>query len=163
MEQFGVIAVDHLVFERHLNAPPERVWRALTDPDELAGWLAPAEIDLRVGGRVVLRFEDNEHSGTITELREPEVLAYTWDEARTESLVRFKLEPDADGTRLTLRHTFEHEADFSGYGGGWHQHLELLAGHVAGEPTAWDWDRYRELKAEYAERASDAGGSRQES
>ena len=153
MEQFGVIATDHLVFERYLNASPERVWRALTDPEELAGWLASAEIDLRVGGRVVLKFEDGEHSGTITELREPEVLAYTWDEARTNSLVRFKLEADDGGTRLTLRHTFELEADLSGYGGGWHQHLELLAGHVAGAPVDWDWDRFRELKAEYAERA----------
>lgn len=161
MEQFGVIATDHLVFERYLNAPPERVWRALTDPEELAGWLAPAEIDLRVGGRVVLKFEEREHSGTITELREPELLAYTWDEATTDSLVRFKLEPVAGGTRLTLRHTFELEADLSGYGGGWHQHLELLAGQVAGAPVDWDWDRFRELKAEYAERAGDAG-SRQE-
>jgi uncharacterized protein YndB with AHSA1/START domain len=163
MEQFGVIAVDHLVFERHLDAPPERVWRALTDPDELAGWLAPAEIDLRVGGHVVLKFEEREHRGTITELREPEVLAYTWDEARTNSLVRFKLEPEAGGTRLTLRHTFELEADLSGYGGGWHQHLELLAGHVTGAPVDWDRDRFRELKAEYAARASDTAGSRQES
>jgi uncharacterized protein YndB with AHSA1/START domain len=153
MEQFGVIAVDHLVFERYLNASPERVWRALTEPDELAAWLAPAEIELRVGGRVVLKFEDREHSGRITELREPELLAYTWDEARTASVVRIKLEPEADGTRLTLRHTFELEADLSSYGGGWHQHLELLAGHVAGTPVDWDWERYRELKGEYAARA----------
>ena len=59
------------VFERWFEAPRERVWRALTDPDELAGWLAPAEIDMRVGGSVVLRFEDGDERGTITELREP--------------------------------------------------------------------------------------------
>lgn len=163
MEEFGLIAVDHLVFERHLNAPPERVWRALTDPEELAGWLAPAEIELRVGGRVVLKFEQREHSGTITELREPEILAYTWDEATMDSLVRFKLEPEGGGTKLTLRHTFEVGVDLSGYGGGWHQHLELLAGLVTGERVDWDSDRFRELKAQYGERASNAGGARRES
>jgi uncharacterized protein YndB with AHSA1/START domain len=48
-----------------------QIWRALTDPAELAGWLAPAEIDMRVGGSVVLKFDDGDERGTITELREP--------------------------------------------------------------------------------------------
>jgi uncharacterized protein YndB with AHSA1/START domain len=149
MEDFGTIAAAEVVFERRFDAPRERVWRALTDPEELAAWLAPAEIELRPGGPVVLRFDDEIERGTITELREPEVIAYTWNEGKTDSLVRFELEPDGDGTRLTLTHTFEQEIDLSSFGAGWHHHLELLIAQVAGSPITWDRNRYRELKAEY--------------
>jgi len=153
MEEFGTVGVAEVVFERRFEAPPERVWRALTDPEELAGWLAPAAIDLRVGGSIVLKFEDGDERGTITEIREPELLAYTWNEGETDSLVRFELEPDGGGTRLMLRHTFEGEVDLSSYGGGWHHHLEQLIAQMAGTPIAWDTNRYRELKSEYERRA----------
>ena len=45
-----------LMLQRDLDAPPERVWRALTDPAALAAWFWPprldpaAEVDLAVGG-----------------------------------------------------------------------------------------------------------------
>jgi uncharacterized protein YndB with AHSA1/START domain len=149
MEDFGKIAAAEVVFERRLDAPRERVWRALTDPEELAAWLAPAEIDLREGGALVLEFDDGIERGTITEIREPEVIAYTWNEGKTDSLVRFELEADGDGTRLTLRHTFEREIDLSSFGAGWHHHLELLVAQVTGSPISWDRNRYRELKVEY--------------
>ena len=154
MEEFGTVGAAEVVFERRFDAPRERVWRALTDPQEVAGWLAPAEIDLRVGGAIVLRFDDdNVERGTITELREPELLAYTWNEGKSDSLVRFELEQDGSGTRLMLRHTFEGEADLPSYGGGWHHHLELLAAQTTGKPIAWDTMRYRELRSEYERRA----------
>jgi uncharacterized protein YndB with AHSA1/START domain len=153
MEEFGTVGVAEVVFERRFEVPPERVWRALTDPEELVGWLAPATIDLRVGGLLVFRFEDGDERGTITELREPELISYTWNEGETDSLVRFELEPDGDGTRLMLRHTFEGEVDLSSYGGGWHHHLEQLIAQMAGTPISWDTNRYRELKSEYERRA----------
>jgi uncharacterized protein YndB with AHSA1/START domain len=153
METFGTIGAAEVVFERRFEAPRERIWRALTDPAELAGWLAPAEIDMRVGGSVVLKFEDGEERGTITELREPELLAYTWNEGKTDSLVRFELEPADGGTRLTLRHTFDGVVDLPSYGGGWHHHLELLTAQVVGRPAGWDSIRFRELKSEYERRA----------
>lgn len=153
MEEFGTIGVAEVVFERRFEAARERIWRALTDAAELATWLAPAEIDMRVGGLVVLKFDDGEERGTITELREPELLAYTWNEGKTDSLVRFELEPDNGGTRLTLRHTFDGVVDLPSYGGGWHHHLELLSAQLAGRPIGWDSIRFRELKSEYERRA----------
>ena len=153
MEEFGTIGAADVVFERRLEAPVERIWRALTDPAELAGWLAPAEVDLRVGGTVILRFDDVEERGTITELHEPELLAYTWNEGKTDSVVRFELEQHEGGTRLTLTHSFEGEVDLPGFGGGWHHHLELLSAQVAGRPIGWDSIRFRELKSEYERRA----------
>jgi uncharacterized protein YndB with AHSA1/START domain len=153
MDEFCTMGAAEVLFERRIKAPRERVWRALTDPEELDAWLAPAEIELRVGGSVVLKFDEGDERGTITELREPEVLAYTWNEGKTDSLVRFQLEEDGDGTRLLLHHTFEGEVDLPGYGGGWHHHLEQLMAQVAGNPIAWDTNRYRELRLEYERRA----------
>jgi uncharacterized protein YndB with AHSA1/START domain len=149
MDEYGNMGVAEVVFERRFKASRERIWQALTDPAELAGWLAPAEIDLRVGGSVLLRFEEGDERGTITELRELEVIAYTWNEGQTDSTVRFELQNDGDGTRLRLQHTFDGEVDLSSYGGGWHHHLEQLMAQVAGEPIAWDSNRFRELKSEY--------------
>jgi uncharacterized protein YndB with AHSA1/START domain len=149
MDEYGKMGVAEVVFERRFEAPRGRIWRALTDPAELASWLAPAEMDMRVGGSVVLTFEERDERGTITELRELEVIAYTWNEGKTNSLVRFELETDGDGTRLRLQHTFDGEVDLSSYGGGWHHHLEQLMAQVAGEPITWDSNRYKELKSEY--------------
>jgi uncharacterized protein YndB with AHSA1/START domain len=149
MDEYGNMGVAEVVFERRFKASRERIWQALTDPAELAGWLAPAEIDLRVGGSVLLTFEEGDERGTITELRELEVIAYTWNEGQTDSLVRFELQKDGDGTRLRLQHTFDGEVDLSSYGGGWHHHLEQLMAQVAGEPIAWDSNRFKELKSEY--------------
>jgi hypothetical protein len=38
------------------------------------------------------------------------VIAYSWNEGATDSLVRFELTPEGDGTHLMLRHTFEGES-----------------------------------------------------
>lgn len=81
------------------------------------------------------------------------MIAYSWNEGATDSLVRFELTPEGDGTHLMLRHTFEGEVDLSSYGGGWHHHLEQLLAQVAGKPIGWDSNHYRELKSEYERRA----------
>jgi uncharacterized protein YndB with AHSA1/START domain len=153
MEEFGTIGAAEVVFERHFDAPPERIWRALTDPHELGSWLAPAEIELSVGAPLVLKFPDGDERGRITELQEGKVIAYTWNEGQTDSLVRFELEPDGEGTRLILRHTFAGEVDLSSYGAGWHHHLEQLIAQLGGKPIDWDTNRYRGLKSEYERRA----------
>ena len=133
--------------------PPERVWRALTEPAELHAWLARAEIDLRPGGPIVLTFENEEEvsvmRGTLTEVVEGSVLEYTWGEGDVDSVVRFEVAPDGDGSRLTLTHTFERVDDLSGFGAGWHHHLELLEAHATGSAREWDWERFRELRRDY--------------
>ena len=87
---------DELVFECSLEAPPEKVWRALTVPEYLARWLKPeAEIEL-----AVVRAEENKS------------VTYRWREAgqgaisdAEDSLVTFELTPDeAGGTWFRLTH-----------------------------------------------------------
>lgn len=87
---------DALVFECALDAPPEKVWRALTIPEYLERWLKPAQqLDL-----AVVTAEENRS------------LTYRWREAgqgaiagMEDSLVTFELTPtDAGGTWFRLTH-----------------------------------------------------------
>ena len=57
-----------------VDAPPDVVWDALTDPDELAAWFgAEAEVDLRVGGAVRFRWPDgSERRGLVVDLDPPQ-------------------------------------------------------------------------------------------
>lgn len=87
---------DELVFECALDAPPEKVWRALTIPEYLARWLKPRQdLDL-----AIVTAEENKS------------LTYRWREAgqgatgdAEDSLVTFELTPTDDGrTWFRLTH-----------------------------------------------------------
>ena len=117
-----------LALVRKFKAPPEKVWRALTQPEELRQWFAPgdefkiprAEADLKVGGRynIVMQSPDGElHDvkGVYREIVQGKKLVYTWAWKSTperESLVTIELRPADGGTELTLKHEqfFDEEA-----------------------------------------------------
>ena len=108
-----------LVVERELNAPVARVWKALTDVDQMREWYLPCwrndlgfkEFNAEVG----FEFEFVvEHDGTkyhhlcrITEVIPQKKIAYTWRYKGEpgDSLVTIELSPDNDKTRLRLTHT----------------------------------------------------------
>jgi len=108
-----------LTLKRRLNAPPETVYAAWTDPKKLVHWFGPdqgpvtkAETDVRVGGRfhVVFQTEDGEEhdvSGIYREVVPNEKLQFTWawrTMPERESLVTVIVRPDGDGSLLTLIH-----------------------------------------------------------
>ena len=83
--------------------PPERVWRALTDPAEVAHWLLPGDLEPRVGHR--FEFDAAGAGGDkiaceVVEAEEPRRLSYTW-----QTMVTWTLEPAVGGTRVRLEHT----------------------------------------------------------
>ena len=46
-----------LRYERRSKHPPERLWRAITDPGELSRWMSyPARVELRIGGDYFVDF-----------------------------------------------------------------------------------------------------------
>jgi uncharacterized protein YndB with AHSA1/START domain len=99
---------------RVLAAPPERVWRAFTDPAALAAWFWPqhfattVETDLRVGGRYRIDGPGAGMavSGEYVTVEAPSRLMFTWrwDGEVEETLVTLHLPPVGDGTELTLTH-----------------------------------------------------------
>ncbi|HQS16997.1 SRPBCC domain-containing protein [Reyranella sp.] len=132
-----------LALKRRLNAPPEKVYEAWTQPEKMIRWWgvtghrrAPiAETDLRVGGRFRVQFwtPDDEHhsvSGVYREIMPPTRLVFSWAWQSTperESQVTIDLKPDQDGTLLTLTHEqFFNEKARDDHRGGWGMALDRL-------------------------------------
>jgi uncharacterized protein YndB with AHSA1/START domain len=140
-----------IVFHRHVRAPVEKVWAALTTPERLADWFANAEIDLRVGG--ILRLDRNgmnKDEMRITICEPPRTFALAWTIGPKESLVRFDLTPEADGCELTLTHSGV-PIMAANARAGWHALLEALPDAVEGRSTPWELKtaRERELRGIY--------------
>jgi uncharacterized protein YndB with AHSA1/START domain len=140
-----------VVFQRHYRRPVEKVWAALTTPERLADWFAHAEVDLRVGGRLLLDGNGMRQTEMrITVCEPPRALAWIWTIAGRESLVRFDLAPDGDGCRLTLTHSGVPRIG-EGVRAGWHALLEALPDALEGRATPREVKTAREaaLKAVY--------------
>jgi uncharacterized protein YndB with AHSA1/START domain len=132
-----------LTFKRRLNAPPAKVYAAWTDPEKIVHWFGradatpgsmQAEIDPRIGGRFRVRFntEDEyyEVGGIYREVVPNQRLVFSWAWHSTperESQVTVTLQPDGDGTLLTVHHEqlFD-QASREGHERGWVGALDKL-------------------------------------
>jgi len=142
-----------VVFERRIKRPVEKVWAALTVPERIADWFTTVDIELRVGGRYHLRFEDQGYAvdGVVVELEPPRLLAHTWPGPGEDpdSVIRYELAPDGDGCRLTFTQTGLPPM-FFGAVAGWHTFLEALPGAADGIRTTWTAERETEVGERYA-------------
>jgi uncharacterized protein YndB with AHSA1/START domain len=106
---------DRIEREVVIEAPVERVWALITQAEHLGAWFgdAGAEIDLREGGELELRWEEHGTSrGRIERLNEPTAFSFRWapfqDPGGVEptdgnsTLVEFTLAAEGDGTRLRV-------------------------------------------------------------
>ncbi|GLW11934.1 hypothetical protein Misp01_70620 [Microtetraspora sp. NBRC 13810] len=150
-----------LRIERRLAHPPEKVWRALTEPGQLSQWypFRALRMDLRPGG--MIHFEGD--GGTvmdavITELDPPRVFAFSEhapEEMPRESddLVHFELRPDPpDGCLLIFTHVFDDRPAAASYASGWHSCLAALALLLDERPVEWptsSFDLYETYVAEF--------------
>jgi uncharacterized protein YndB with AHSA1/START domain len=117
-----------LRFERRLNHSVERVWRAITEPDELRQWY-PGVPDWRLEPGERFGSEGGgDAKGQITELDPPRVLAYEWDGEQ----FRFELRPDGDGCILVFTHVFSDRALGAQHAAGWEIYLGRLDVHLGG-------------------------------
>ncbi|WP_205854188.1 SRPBCC family protein [Phenylobacterium kunshanense] len=146
-------------FERRFDHPAAEVWRALTDPALLPQWLAPGEIELRLGGKVKLDFKDSGIAidSTVTSFVEGRLLEYAWggsgDPPRP---VRWILEPDGDGCRLTLRITVPADEDVGRSAAGWEAHLEMLAATLEGVSIHFPFELFKAARDTYRARLAAA-------
>lgn len=126
-----------------LDAPIERVWRAITDPGELSAWFPDrAELDLRPGGDGVFTW-DAHGSGAVRveEVEEPTLLVWRWardpgvgvDEG-VSTRVEWRLTPrDGGGTVLELTESgFVRPKDREDNAGGWTHELGELVEYLDG-------------------------------
>jgi deazaflavin-dependent oxidoreductase (nitroreductase family) len=128
-------------FECHFGHLIGKVWAALTQPDQLQQWLAsPAEIELRVGGRVHLVPGQLTIDSTVSALDPPHLLEYGWHgRSNDEVKVRWELTPNGGDTWLVFSETFPAtlaEADQVSGGpaelAAWHLVLDRLEATLEG-------------------------------
>ena len=142
-EEMGEIIDGHtLRFVRVVKHPPERVWRAITDPSEISTWMRyPVKFEPREGGRAQW-FGDAENriDGKVFICEPPRRLAfsfYTPDRKEVEAgerewAVMWELEPHGDGCRITFTHRSLPGAVMWGVGEGWHLFIDQLLAYLDG-------------------------------
>lgn len=134
-----------------IGAPPEAVFRALTDPAELPRWWGSPEmyrtddwkVDLRPGGRWSCQARspqgDSEVRGEYLAIEPPRLLEYTWEpswEEYRQTIIRCTLEAIPGGTRVSVVHRgITAGESATGHAEGWTRVLGWLAGRFAGTHT----------------------------
>lgn len=124
--------------ERDLPDPPEVVWGALTEREQLRQWF-PYDVivdggEWRVGAAISFPFSPEEAeplSGEVPAVEEPHELAFTWG----EDTLRFELSPHDGGSRLVLLNELAPGAAARN-AAGWESCLDKLAG-TEPAPDAW--------------------------
>jgi len=147
-----------LVLVRDLRHPPARVWEALTDPGQLREW-APFDADRNLGavGTATLSTvgapTPHVTETRITRADAPRALEYTWGGKN----LRWELEPQHGGTRLTLWHNIDRGYIAMG-AAGWHICFDVLDRFLSGEPIgrmvgpdAMRFGGWQRLNAEYSQ------------
>jgi len=142
------VTVDSNVIERvmTIDAPPEAVFRLLTDSREIVRWKGErAEIEARPGGlfRVIFPNRTDVVSGRFVELDPPRRVVFTWGWEGNEhvppgaSRVEIDLEPVGGGTRLRLVHTGLPIPAIARHAEGWDYFLPRLSAVAQGrDPSA---------------------------
>jgi uncharacterized protein YndB with AHSA1/START domain len=96
-----------VVVEREIAFPPEKLWRALTQPHLIEEWLMQNDFKPVTGHRFKLRKDPQPNVSVVVECKvlavEPnQTLSYTWAAFGLESVVTFTLTPTATGTHLRV-------------------------------------------------------------
>jgi uncharacterized protein YndB with AHSA1/START domain len=139
-----------ITFTRRLHHPPEKVWRAVTEPDQMTAWFPHTMLGDRETG-AKLRFvtddaSDDGFDGEMLVFDPPSVMELMWGPDR----LRIEVRPDGDGTLLTLVDTFDEFGKAARDAAGWHSCLDALAADLDGAtPPGEVW---REVNPVYQER-----------
>jgi uncharacterized protein YndB with AHSA1/START domain len=132
-----------VVVEREIPHPPEKIWRALTQPHLIAEWLMQNDFKPAVGHRFNLR---GDWGGVldceVLAIEPNRTLSYTWNFAHDDaafdlkSVVTFTLAPTRSGTHLRMEQVGfgpEQKQAFGGAKAGWQQFFGKLEQVLARE------------------------------
>jgi uncharacterized protein YndB with AHSA1/START domain len=134
-----------LRLERTLPHAIERVWRAVSEPAELARWFVVAEVPWTPAEGET--FEAGGDSGRITQVDPPHRLAWSWGRERYS----FELSAAGDGgTTLVFTHVFNPDLG-PGYqhAAGWDAYFDRLEAHLGGGYLSEE-EAHRDMEARLA-------------
>jgi uncharacterized protein YndB with AHSA1/START domain len=162
--QNGTVAIEGdyatLQYKRRLPHPSEVVWKAITDPKELAIWFnTKANIDSRPGGTIdFISAPAGFHTtGRILIWDPPHVFEHEWHidphpqlpDGEFESIIRWELIEDAGSTLLTVTQRRLTKGTALDFAPGMHAFLDRLAAHLDHKVLPNWMERYAAVKGSY--------------
>ncbi len=118
-----------VVVEREIAFPPEKIWRALTQPHLIEEWLMKTDFKPVVGQDFKFSADWGSVDGQVREVEANRTLAYSWEAMGLESIVTWTLTPTPTGTRLRMEQSGfrpDQEQAFQGAKLGWPRFLANL-------------------------------------
>ena len=91
-----------VVVEREIPFPPEKIWRALTQPHLIEEWLMKNDFKAVVDHRFNLRADWGAVDCQVMAVEPNKTLSYTWAAYGLESVVTWTLNPSSTGTHLLM-------------------------------------------------------------
>jgi YD repeat-containing protein len=119
-----------VVVEREMPFPPEKIWRALTQPHLMAEWLMKSDFRPEVGHGFNFEASWGVLDCEVLEVEPQRTLAYTWNGLGLVSTVTWTLEPSARGTRLRMEQVGfkpDQQLAYRGATAGWPRFFDSLA------------------------------------
>jgi uncharacterized protein YndB with AHSA1/START domain len=118
-----------VVIERDIAHPPEKIWRALTQPHLIAEWLMKNDFVPTVGHSFKLTGDWGSVDCQVQAIEPNRTLAYSWDAMGLESVVTWTLTPTDGGTNLRMEQAGfreDQEQAFQGAKFGWNKFFGKL-------------------------------------
>ena len=124
-----------VVVERDIPFPPEKIWRALTQPHLIEEWLMKNDFKPVVGHRFDLRADWGVVDCQVRAVEPNKTLSYTWNAtrdgaaSRLQSVVTWTLTPTSTGTHLRMEQSGfrgDQPQYYQGAQGGWQQFFARL-------------------------------------
>ena len=123
-----------VVVEREMPFPPDKIWRALTQPHLIEEWLMKTDFKPVVGHQFTLRMDAQPQWNGVIDCQvlvlEPnKTLSYTWAALGLESTVTFTVTPTGTGTHLRMEQIGfrpDQPQNYQGAKYGWQQFFAKL-------------------------------------
>ena len=125
-----------LRFTRRLAHTPEKVWRAIVEPEHRDTWFPQRIVgNWSAGAPLTFESEYGNFDGEVLAYQPPTLVEFRWG---TDE-IRLEIRPDGDGTLLTLLDTFDEQGKAARDAAGWHVCLDALESSLAGRKSTSEW------------------------
>lgn len=92
-----------VIIEREFAYPPNKIWRALTQPHLIEEWLMKNDFNLVVGHKFNFRGDWGAVNCQVLEIEPNSKLSYSWGDENLKSVVTWTLTPTVTGTNLHMQ------------------------------------------------------------
>jgi uncharacterized protein YndB with AHSA1/START domain len=123
-----------VVVDREMPHPPEKIWRALTQPHLIEAWLMKNDFKPVLDHHFDLRADWGAVACRVIAVEPNRTLAYTWAAHGLESVVTWTLTPSGTGTHLRMEQSGfrpDQQQAYQGAKAGWPRILAALEGLLA--------------------------------